>query len=182
MLMDDKQKQYLSALSVGEAIVFTENTDKPVHVQITPVSDTSEAEIEDQTVRKRFLENRKQFGTVYEDLEIMQDYRAFIDFMKCLKTALQKDAKAELAEATDFAPVQKIKKCILKAAKRYEEDEYTIWKKMFYRFCKESGRMAANQECAEEQVEQMAEFFANRFYTENMDIRDSPYSIQMLLI
>lgn len=182
MLMDDKQKQYLSALSVGEAIIFTENTDKPVQVQITPVSDTSEAEIEDQTVRKRFLENRTQFGTVYEDLEIMQDYRAFIDFMKCLKTALQKDAKAELAEATDFAPVQKIKKCILKAAKRYEEDEYTIWKKMFYRFCKESGRMAANLECAEEQVEQMAEFFANRFYAENMDIRDSPYSIQMLLI
>ena len=32
MLMDDKQKKYLSSLEVGNAIIFSENTDSPVHV------------------------------------------------------------------------------------------------------------------------------------------------------
>ena len=46
MLMDDKQKEYLSALEVGNAIVFSEHTEKPVHVHIRKIVDTDEEQIE----------------------------------------------------------------------------------------------------------------------------------------
>lgn len=77
MLMDDKQKEYLSALEVGNAIVFSENTDKPVHVHITAVSDTNEEEIEDEVVRKRFYEKKAFLGTVYQDYDLLQLSGAF---------------------------------------------------------------------------------------------------------
>lgn len=35
MLMNDKQKRYLSALEVGHAVVFTEQTEQPVHIKVT---------------------------------------------------------------------------------------------------------------------------------------------------
>ena len=56
MLMDDKQKEYLSALNVGNAIVFSEQTEKPVHVHITSVSDTTEKQIGNDVVKNRFLQ------------------------------------------------------------------------------------------------------------------------------
>ena len=62
MLMDDEQKEYLSALPVGQAVIFTENTDKPVNVMIKKTTDTSEAEIDDIEVKKRFEEKKKEFG------------------------------------------------------------------------------------------------------------------------
>jgi len=62
MLMDDDQKEYLSALPVGQAVIFTENTDKPVNVMIKKTTDTSEAEIDDIEVKKRFEEKKKEFG------------------------------------------------------------------------------------------------------------------------
>lgn len=77
MLMDDKQKEYLSALAVGEAIVFSEQTDKPVHVKISRKTDTSEKQIEDDVVRKRFEEKREQLGSCYQNLEIIALYPQF---------------------------------------------------------------------------------------------------------
>lgn len=77
MLMDDKQKEYLSALAVGEAIVFSEQTDKPVHVKISRKTDTNEQQIEDGLVRERFEEKREQLGSCYQNREIMALYPQF---------------------------------------------------------------------------------------------------------
>ncbi len=35
MLMDEEQQSYLSSLSTGEVVVFTESTDKPMHIKIS---------------------------------------------------------------------------------------------------------------------------------------------------
>lgn len=56
MLMDDKQKNFLSALGTGEAVVFTEKLAKPVHIAITPITDTNEAEILDDVVHRKYID------------------------------------------------------------------------------------------------------------------------------
>lgn len=89
MLMDDKQKEFLSALNVGEAIVFTENTDKPVHVAVKCISDTSEEEISDETVKQRFDKKRKSdLSSCYSDLavrEYMDDFYVIINKLRCME-------------------------------------------------------------------------------------------------
>ncbi len=74
MLMDDKQKEFLSALEPGHAIIFSEDTDKPVHVYVEQEVDTSEDEIEISVIQKQFEKNREKYGSIYNDLEIIQDY------------------------------------------------------------------------------------------------------------
>ena len=80
MLMDDRQKEYLSALEVGNAIVFTEGTDKPVHVKINQISDTNEDEIPDEVVAKRFLEKESELGECYRVRRILSGYKIFEKF------------------------------------------------------------------------------------------------------
>lgn len=86
MLMDDKQKEFLSALNVGEAIVFTENTDKPVHVAISAVTDTNEEEIRDDVVKKRFDKKRiSDFNICYKDLAIREYMDLFYEIIEKLR-------------------------------------------------------------------------------------------------
>lgn len=61
MLMNEEQKEYLSALPVGQAVIFSENTDKPINVQIKRISDTNEAEIEQEVVVCRFQKKKPFF-------------------------------------------------------------------------------------------------------------------------
>lgn len=55
MLMNNKQKEYLSALETGQAIVFTEDLSKPIHIAIQRITDTNEAEIPDELVKNNFI-------------------------------------------------------------------------------------------------------------------------------
>ena len=77
MLMDDKQKKYLSALRVGEVIVFTDNTDKPVNVMIEAVTDTSEEEIDNSVVASRFKKFSSDFGYMIQKDKIILEYEKF---------------------------------------------------------------------------------------------------------
>ncbi|MEB9458424.1 ATP-binding protein [Bacillus anthracis] len=51
MLMNDKQKQYLSSLQVGEAILFTEGFHKPIHAAIDQLTNTSDNELEENKLK-----------------------------------------------------------------------------------------------------------------------------------
>lgn len=55
MMMNDKQKEFLSALETGQAVVFTEGLLKPIYVAIERITNTNEAEISDEVVRNNFL-------------------------------------------------------------------------------------------------------------------------------
>ncbi|MBR3747646.1 MAG: ATP-binding protein, partial [Selenomonadaceae bacterium] len=71
MLMDDKQKAFLSALDTGQAIVFSEGMERPVHVKIQSVTDTGESFVSNEVVRDRFI---KFFGRNYRESEIVQKF------------------------------------------------------------------------------------------------------------
>lgn len=71
MLMDDKQKEFLSALETGQAIVFSEGMERPVHVKIQPSTDTSDSGVSNEVVRERFIEF---FGEQHKRAELVQKF------------------------------------------------------------------------------------------------------------
>lgn len=71
MLMDDKQKEFLSALETGQAIVFSEGMERPIHVKIQPVTDTAAAGVSNELVKARFI---KFFGEQHKLTELIQKF------------------------------------------------------------------------------------------------------------
>ena len=84
MLMDDKQKEYLSALDVGEAILFTEGMRKPVQIKVDYVSDTSTKEVGDQEVKERYC---SMYANAFLEKEI--ERRLYGSFAKLLRAIRQ---------------------------------------------------------------------------------------------
>ncbi len=86
MLMNDKQKEYLSSLKVGEAVVFTENTSKPVHVRIDAVTNTNEEEVQNSVVKNRFdIKRKTDFGCCYNDLAVREYLPEFMKILQNLR-------------------------------------------------------------------------------------------------
>lgn len=82
MLMDEKQKEFLSALPPGHVIVFSEETDKPVHVCVERETDTNEDEIGEEVIKEQFEGNCTMYGRIYENLymdrEVEKNYDLYV--------------------------------------------------------------------------------------------------------
>ena len=114
MLMDDKQKAYLSALTPGQAIVFTEGMNKPVHVKIQPATDTNETEIGDDIVRKKFI---SKFQKIYYESEVI--CRFYSSFDKLLEnTVVEFFKNGKLENGIAFG--KELKRFEKEFAERYE--------------------------------------------------------------
>jgi len=122
MLMDDKQKEYLSALETGHAIVFTENTDKPVHVYVERETDTNEDEIDESVIKNQFDLNRENYGSIYDELEIIQDFDFYLLLAEQIRTRQLetenldkfKEVVKRIAKQSVFASVSEPEKTVLK--------------------------------------------------------------------
>lgn len=86
VLMDEKQKEFLSALEPGHAIIFSENTEKPVHVYVERETDTNEDEIGTDVIKTQFCLNRQNYGTIYNDLEVVQYYDFYVSLAEQIRT------------------------------------------------------------------------------------------------
>ena len=93
MLMDSKQKEFLSALNTGEAIVFTEGLKKPVHISIESISDTNEDEIEDTIVKERFEKYHQKNQEIYCEGDICKLFG--YDFYMLISKTLANDGNDE---------------------------------------------------------------------------------------
>ncbi len=122
MRMDDKQKEFLSALAPGHAIVFSEDTDKPVHVYVEQETDTNEDEIDEVIIKNQFDRNRKEYGSIYDELEIIQDYDFYLVLAEQIRTRqletenLDKFSKIvkRIAEQSFFSSLQEPEKEVVK--------------------------------------------------------------------
>ncbi len=160
MLMDDKQKEYLSSLGVGNAIVFTEHTEKPIHVHITAISNTNEEQIENLTVRNRFLETikrvnnegKKMVGSCYEDLEINGITSLFSEVAKNVRHM-----------EVDVSKNKRLKNEIDKRSNSYQISKTEIWKKLIRRNDDISGKAAASNTKQEVRIDRLLDFFENIF-------------------
>ncbi|MBQ9478676.1 MAG: ATP-binding protein, partial [Selenomonadaceae bacterium] len=71
MLMDDRQKEYLSALEIGQAIVFSEGMSRPIHIQIDAATHTGGVEVSNAEVKQRF---KRHFGEQYRRMELTRRF------------------------------------------------------------------------------------------------------------
>lgn len=151
MLMDDKQKEYLSALEVGNAIIFTEDTEKPIHVHIKQVTNTNEKQIENEVVRERFLEKKDKIGGCYEFLEIAE----IMDLFK-------KVANETKHMQVDNEINGKLKKKIDDIARQYDMTCEQVWYKLILRYDNITGK--ANSGGSQEQrLKSLVDFFSKVF-------------------
>lgn len=99
MLMDDKQKAYLSSLEPGEAIVFTEGSAKPVDVAVRRETDTNGEDVDDAVIRKTFerAAQKNGWGSIYVDGRLARAYGAD------LRTLLTNAANNEQEMQPDLA-------------------------------------------------------------------------------
>ena len=72
MMMNSKQKDFLSNLEVGHAIVFSENTDKPIHIKINKCenADTSDNDITDEELMSRWNAKKEQIYDYDEEIDL----------------------------------------------------------------------------------------------------------------
>lgn len=89
MMMDDKQKEYLSSLATGETIIYSENTELPVQVKIHSITNTNEEDVPENLIRERFKEywfsETHPLGLCYEEYKIQPLYGLFSRFIELLK-------------------------------------------------------------------------------------------------
>ena len=161
MLMDDKQKEYLSALEVGNAIVFSEHTEKPIHVHIKQVSNTNEEQIENEVVRNRFLEKKEDLGGCYEFLEVAGLLSLF----------------AEVATETrkmhvNVAKNQRLKKKIQDVSEQYNMTEEQVWYKLVLRHDNVSGKAIAGHDSQDERIKALVKFFSQIFVKDDFNDDD----------
>lgn len=147
MLMDDKQKFHLSALEPGHAVVFSENTSKPIHIYIDRETDTNEAEITDETIKRLFDENRQDLGIVYDDLEVLPYFQKYIEISRPLR---ERRISQEM-----FLDMKKTVNHISKKTGLLPKE---VWKK----FCARQERVTGNV-ILPEFLEQMGEFLDDIF-------------------
>ena len=159
MLMDDKQKDYLSALTPGQAIVFTEGMNKPVHVKIQPATDTNEAEIGDDVIRRNFI---NKFQGIYYESEII--CRFYLRFENLLERIVVGFFKNEILEdGTVFG------KEIMQFEKEFA-DRYGINQSDSYRYLVKEKRKRENRDGEFEK--RLTDFLASFLMDERFSIKD----------
>lgn len=151
MLMDDKQKKYLSALRVGETVIFTENTDKPIHVKIKADSNTNEAQIPNSVVKDNFMAFKDKFPSCYEYLEIAPYYSEY-------ETMSQQLRKQGVVNVEEYKSVVQIVKTIVRS---YEISEQEVWKKFIKKEREMNGFFVTNPECGDEIMIKLSDFFVD---------------------
>ena len=157
MLMDEKQKEYLSALEVGTAIIFSENTDKPVHVHIKAISDTSDAQVENEVVRERFV-------TWNTEMDLRELYRQYDLVAK------------ELAHGNiDQKMCNQLKLQIEKAIENSQDknmDRRDIWEKLIRERDSRTGKSMVSAENCQARINMLTDFFTSVFYQKDFTKQD----------
>ena len=166
MLMDARQKEYLSALEVGQAIVFSENTDKPVHVRVLAASDTSGEMVGDGVVKKRF-EGCKEGQEILFEKGLEQVYGTFNSVADCLSNmkSVEKEKSARLKSSVEGF------------AEKHRKGQRQVWEKLIEKREEEKGKAMANPEDKKRCIKDVADFFEHVFFQEDFS---EDYSIDTL--
>ena len=171
MLMDDKQKEYLSALETGNTIVFTEQTAKPVHVQITRVTDTNEDEIFDEVVSGNFNKKRSELGSCYDDLEILPIYKLYDEVATSISKMSPETEKCE-----------KLKKAIGEISEKRNLERKEIWKRLIRRRELLKGKSLYSQENTIQRICKLTDFYIDVFDEKNITAEDISDDIRQYLM
>lgn len=166
MLMDDKQKEYLSALDTGNAIVFNENTSKPVHVFVEKVTDTNEQEVSDEVVKKRFMEKQSECSCCYNnELLIAPLYHDFFNIIKKMVGAVKNNYKIEKDDTDLFSRIREELN-----SKKDEKTKNIIWKLLIKRYWRDIRRTWNTEEEYNNYIHDLVWFFKDVFCSKDFDL------------
>lgn len=156
MLMDDKQKEFLSSLEVGQAIVFSENTPKPIHIQVERTTDTSGDTPSDGVVRERFLSRAAELGGCYKNYLMEHCIKSFIgQYLNLMNQFVTQRATVESCQAV----IEKIEET---AARFSDGNTGEVWKAVIAMGELQSGIASANLGREQERQERLLQFFTVR--------------------
>lgn len=162
MLMNEKQKEYLSALETGDAVIFSEYTESPVHVHVEKLRGEPE-EPDDDTIRKYFGLLKKSLG-ISRELENL--YPLFEHAAKNLVRKFSEDER----------------KTLLEEVKNLSEvDTLNVWRYLVERIDSVTGKSMNGYENYRERIEELTEFFAGEFSGETFSRDRIPEKIFMYL-
>lgn len=133
MLMDDKQKEYLSALGVGEAIVFTEITDNPVNIKVNPFTDTNEAQVSDEEVAKNFAALREQFANCFADRSVARLIKPYNELRGEVCKMLGDIQKREESREKEQKKLENVRRLYDKIVPLLRENSPAMWKAIIER-------------------------------------------------
>lgn len=178
MLMDDKQKEFLSALEVGEAIVFTEQTIKPVHVLVEKNS-KDESEPDNEEVRSLFEKKKEDLGGYYEYSALRKLHPIYANVAAKLSEIKIDKNQCEELNKDDKELFDKLKKQVTDAAqKNYDRlDKEKIWKLLIKRYDTVTGKAMSANDKRDERLEFLTDFFINTFDKKNITKADIPFEI-----
>ena len=174
MLMDDKQKEYLSALETGNSVVFNEHTNKPVHVYITYITNTNEDEIPDEKVHKRFKAKKSELGACYDDLELQPYFKLFEEV--CIK--LTEEVRIKSEDKKDFSSnaqesFKKLSDFVINLSTSTNRNSKEIWSALIRRYELVTGKAISNYE---DQVGSKKRFdYILNFFSEAFEKGDFSY-------
>lgn len=162
MLMNEKQKEYLSALKTGDAVIFSEYTESPVHIHVDRLKGEPEEPSNDD-VRRFFGFVKKSMG-ISRELENL--YPLFEHAAKNLVRKFSEDErKTLLAEVKNISGI----------------DTLNVWRYLVERIDSVTGKSMNSHENYSERIEELTKFFADDFSAETFSRDNIPEKIFMYL-
>lgn len=145
MLMDDKQKSYLSSLETGEAVVFTESWNKPIHIRVDKATDTSSFEVNDEKIREIGEKQRSAlllccFAEGINANLSCQQYKDTVSIYEELKSILMLLRKDDLSQVR----LNGFNSLLEDTANKTGLDSEEIWKQLIWKYIIDSGLLIEN--------------------------------------
>ena len=151
MLMDDEQRKFISALPTGQAIVFTETTQKPMHVKIQQLVKTDVIDPEDYEVKEYFEKKKNDLGKCYEIPELIQF--AQTTFSKLISELSQ--SRPIISEKSHKNITNKISLI----SKKNGIGEDIIWKQLLIIYDSICGKAMLSADSKDSRIKDMEKFF-----------------------
>lgn len=164
MLMDEKQKEYLSSLSIGQAIIFSEHTEKPVHVKIERTTDTSEEQVDDEKVKKRYQKYEKNKKKTKKASPLHKEFEEVANELSNWNVETQKCKRLR-----DLMERDRIS---------FGLSTEELWKLLIENRDRRKGKPKKN---SQERLAALLEFFTVTFYKEDFNENDIKKSICIYL-
>lgn len=145
MMMDDKQKQYLSSLQTGEAIVFSDGWSKPVHIKVVAETDTSNNEVDDEVIKQIGIVQKDRFISSYclwfnKDKITAAQYKEVMRLNPKFKEIKNKLKKNQLSqEEWDI-----FHEAIIEISNKTNIEKSAIWRQLIWTYGINSGFIRDN--------------------------------------
>lgn len=163
MMMDSKQKDHLSNLEVGHAIVFSENTDKPVHIKFerSKDADTSDNDISDDALMQRW----KSVQDKLYHCENSCDWDYLRDETNLFRNVLIGKDSMQLWKGKSRIRIRYIE-LLHKIARKMNKDEAEVWmdivKETTFVYGPEEARLALLNARFQEQMRELYEMLQSQ--------------------